>query len=108
MPPRHATQTKESIMKTRYLIAAAASLLVGTTAFAGTQCTATPQSGWIGQADMLQKLVDTGYTIERFRVTDGGCYKMNGWDKVGKRIELYADPTDGSVVKMESKAAMKR
>ncbi|NLF55476.1 MAG: PepSY domain-containing protein [Thauera phenolivorans] len=95
-------------MKTRYLIVAATALLIGTTAFAGTQCTAAPQVGGIGQADMLQKLVDAGYTIERFQLTDGNCYKMHGWDKDGKRVEVYNDPADGSVVKLETKAAMKR
>lgn len=94
-------------MKTRYLIVAATSLLLGTTAFAGTQCSDAPQSDWIGQADMLQMLVDAGYTIERFQLTDGNCYKMHGWDKDGKRVEVYSDPADGSVVKMETKAAMK-
>lgn len=95
-------------MKTRYLIVAATALLIGTTAFAGTQCADAPQSDSIGQADMLQTLVDAGYTIERFQLTDGNCYKMHGWDKEGKRVKLYTDPADGSVVKMETKAAMKR
>jgi hypothetical protein len=90
-------------MKARYLIVAATSLLVGSAAFADTQCTDTPQSSWMSQADMLRQLADTGYTIERFQVTRGDCYKMHGWDRDGKRVEMSFDPVDGRVVKMEAK-----
>lgn len=89
-------------MKTRHLIAAAATLLIGSAAFAGTECTTAPQANWMTQQQMLQKLVDTGYTIERFLVTKGGCYEMYGWDKDGRRVEIYHNPVDGKVVKAKT------
>lgn len=91
-------------MKIRYLIVAATSLLVGSTAFADTRCTDAPQSDWMSQSDMLRTLADTGYTIERFQVTRGNCYKMHGWDKDGRRVEMSFDPVDGRVMKMEATA----
>ena len=91
-------------MKTRYLIVAATSLLVGSAAFADTWCTDAPRSDWMSQADMLRQLADTGYTIERFQVTRGNCYKMHGWDKDGRRVEMSFDPVNGKVMKMETMA----
>jgi hypothetical protein len=91
-------------MKTRYLFAATAALLIGSSAFAGTECTIAPQGTWMTQEQMLQKLVDTGYTIERFLVTKGNCYEMYGWDKDGRRVEIYHNPVDGKVVKAKTSA----
>lgn len=89
-------------MKTRHFVITAATLMIGTSAFAGTECTTAAQATWMPQVDMLQKLVDSGYTIERFRVTDGNCYAMHGWDKAGKRVEAYFSPVDGGVVKTKT------
>lgn len=93
-------------MKTRHLIAATATLLIGSAAFAGTECTTAPQTNWMTQQQMLQKLVDTGYTIERFLVTKGNCYEMYGWDKDGRRVEIYHNPVDGKVVKAKTSTAV--
>lgn len=86
-------------MKTRHLITAAALLLIGSSAFAGTECTSAPQTRWMTQEQMLQQLVDSGYTIERFRITKGSCYEMSGWNKDGQRVEIYHNPVDGKAVK---------
>ena len=92
-------------MKARYLSVAAIALLLGTSAFADTtQCTAARSDAWMTQSDMLRKLVDGGYTIERFAVTQGNCYQMHGWDKQGNRVRIDHDPVDGKVVKMKLSA----
>lgn len=91
-------------MKTRTLCAAAAAaaLLLGTSAFAGSpSCTAVRNDTRLTQAQMLQKLVDAGYSIERFAVTKASCYKMHGWDKDGNRVEIVHHPVDGRIVKLE-------
>lgn len=89
-------------MKTRHIVIAAAALLIGAPAFADTQCADTATTTWMAQSDLLRKLADTGYTIERFKVTRGNCYEMKGWDKDGKRVEIYFNPIDGKVVKMKA------
>lgn len=93
-------------MKTRYLVAATAALLIGAPAFAGPQCTTAAPTTWMTQQQMLQKLVDTGHTIERFLVTKGNCYEMYGWDKDGHRVEIYHNPVDGQVVKARTSTAV--
>ena len=93
-------------MKTRYLVAATAALLIGAPAFAGPQCTTAAPTTWMTQQQMLQKLVDSGHTIERFLVTKGNCYEMYGWDKDGHRVEIYHNPVDGQVVKARTSTSV--
>lgn len=91
-------------MNTRYLpIAAAALSLLATAALADTRCPGTPPAAaaTVAQETVLRKLADTGYTIERFEVTKGQCYKMRGWDKAGNRVKVVFDPADGRIVKSE-------
>jgi hypothetical protein len=83
-------------------LVAAASLCAGASAFADTRCMPAPQAAQqVTQEAMLRKLVDQGYTIERFEVSGGGCYKMRGWNKEGQRVKMAHDPANGAVVKME-------
>ena len=46
----------------------------------------------------LQELVDQGYTIDKFKVTDGNCYEIYGEDKGGVKVEIYFNPVDGEAV----------
>lgn len=85
----------------KYLFAAPlflAAALLSATAFAAPQCTTAPQSEWMSEAAMKQKVLDQGYTIKVFKVT-GSCYEIYGKDKNGKNVEIYFDPTDGHIVK---------
>jgi hypothetical protein len=50
------------------------------------------------QAQLKAQLLKDGYTIDKFKVS-GTCYEIYGQDKAGKDVEIYFDPTDGSVVK---------
>lgn len=90
-------------MNLRHIIVAASGLLIGTAAFAGPTCTQSPESTWMPQATMLRKLVDAGYTLERFKVTQGNCYELYGTDKDGNKVEIYHNPVDGSVVESKTK-----
>ncbi|WP_041646083.1 PepSY domain-containing protein [Aromatoleum aromaticum] len=94
-------------MKLHHLIVAASSVLMGTAAFAGPACTETPESSWMPQTTMLRKLVDAGYTLERFQVTKGNCYELYGMDKDGNKVEIYHNPVDGSVVESKTKTKTK-
>ncbi|CAI07931.1 conserved hypothetical protein [Aromatoleum aromaticum EbN1] len=104
MPSRHERRTA---MKLHHLIVAASSVLMGTAAFAGPACTETPESSWMPQTTMLRKLVDAGYTLERFQVTKGNCYELYGMDKDGNKVEIYHNPVDGSVVESKTKTKTK-
>lgn len=91
---------KKAIMMT--MAVGAATLLSACSAEHGTtQCTTAPQSEWQNQ-DMFQaKLLAQGYKINEFKVTDGNCYEIYGFDKDENKVEIYFNPVDGSVVKEE-------
>ena len=75
-----------------------AAAMLSAAAFAAPVCTKAPQSQWMPEATMKQKVLDQGYTIDVFKVT-GTCYEIYGKDKAGKKVEIYFDPTDGHIVK---------
>ncbi len=83
-------------------VIATLSLSVANVAFAGPRCTDTdkPQADLMQQSSsLLRKLADSGYRIDEFEVTKGQCYEMDGLDPSGKKVEVYFDPVDGSVVR---------
>ncbi|KJY99708.1 MULTISPECIES: PepSY domain-containing protein [Pseudoalteromonas] len=67
-----------------------------------TVCTDAPQSQWLDQSDFKTTLQAKGYSINEFKVTDGSCYEIYGTDKDNKKVEIYFNPVDGSVVKQEA------
>lgn len=71
-------------------------------AFAAPVCTKAPQSQWMPQQALKDRLVKEGYTIDKFLVS-GACYEIYGKDKAGKMVEIYFDPTDGRIVKERRK-----
>jgi hypothetical protein len=77
------------------------SFLCVSNAQAAADCKKHPKEEWIKEADMKKRLETEGYKIKKFKV-DGNCYEIYGWDKNGKRVEIYFDTKDGSIVKSES------
>ena len=75
-----------------------AAAMLSAAALAAPVCTKAPQSQWMPEATMKQKVLDQGYTIDVFKVS-GTCYEIYGKDKAGKNVEIYFDPTDGHIVK---------
>jgi hypothetical protein len=71
-------------------------------AFAAPPCTKAPQSQWMPQQALKDRLVKEGYTIDKFLIS-GTCYEIYGKDKAGKLVEIYFDPTDGHIVKERRK-----
>ncbi len=83
-------------MKRLIMIAAlSASPLV----FAGPECTNTDPSEWMDQQQFQNSLKEAGYRIKKFKVTDGNCYEIYGWDQEGQKVEIYFDPVSGNPVK---------
>jgi hypothetical protein len=67
-------------------------------AAAEPQCTSEPKDKWISESDMKSKVAGLGYQTKVFKVTKGNCYEVYGFDKAGKRVEIYFHPITGNVV----------
>lgn len=64
-------------------------------------CTEESPDNWM-QFDSAQKMVESqGYKIKKFKKTDTGCYELYGHDTSGKRVEIYYNPVDMTIVKEE-------
>ncbi len=75
--------------------------LFSTVALAGPQCTEADKSTWLDQAKFQEDLKEKGYEIKVFKITDGNCYEIYGWNKNKKKVEIYFDPVSGKAVKEE-------
>ncbi len=73
--------------------------LMALPAFADPQCTTEPKEKWKDQKEFEQSLKDDGYKIKKFKVTKTNCYEIYGWDKDGKKVEIYFNPVNGETVK---------
>jgi len=98
--------SKEITMKKAMMLVtavSAAGLLSACSAEHGTtQCTTAPQSEWQNQDAFQAQLLAKGYKINEFKVTDGNCYEIYGFDMKENKVEIYFNPVDGSIVKEES------
>jgi len=76
-----------------------AALLVAATgaAMAGPTCTA-PKETWKNEAAFQAELKQQGYEIKTFKVSKGKCYEIYGFDKTGKKVEIYFDPATGKAL----------
>ena len=70
-------------------------------AYAGPECTTADASQWQDQGKFQEDLKAQGYKIKVFKVTDCNCYEIYGWDKEGRKVEIYFDPVSGKAVKTE-------
>ncbi len=91
-----------NIMNTRSIKLAAALTLSALSfgALASTykgECTNQPQSKWMSTADTKTRIQAQGYTVGKIK-TAGSCYEVYAKDKDGKKVELFVNPVDASVV----------
>jgi hypothetical protein len=70
-------------------------------AFAEPQCTAADKAEWQDAEKFQEDLEAQGYEIKKFKITDGNCYEIYGWNKDKQRVEIYFDPVSGEAVKSE-------
>jgi len=71
-----------------------------TAAHAKKDCTAEPKSKWMSEDDFKKKAEADGYKISKFK-QPGSCYEIYGTNKEGKKVEIYFNPVDGSIVKQK-------
>ncbi len=74
-------------------------LMSASAAFAGPNCTKEPKDKWKNEKEFQKSLTDQGYTIKKFKVTDGNCFEIYGTNKEGKKVEVYFNPVTGEAVK---------
>lgn len=79
-------------------------LLIGgaSQALAKDDCTTEPKDKWMTEEAFKKMVQEQGYTIKKFK-QPGTCYEIYGTDKEGKKVEIYFNPVDGSIVKKKSK-----
>lgn len=61
-------------------------------------CIAYPKNEWMNETDAKAKVAELGYTAKTFEVT-GNCYEIYGFDKDGKKAEVYFDAKTMAIVK---------
>jgi hypothetical protein len=76
-------------------------VLASPLALAGPQCTTADKAQWQDQTKFQEDLKTQGYEIKKFKVTDGNCYEIYGWNKDKQKVEIYFDPVSGNAVKTE-------
>lgn len=76
------------------LAATVLAVLGATTAFAGPTCSVAKER-WMKESDFKAQLEKQGYQIKTFKVSSGKCYEIYGFDKAGKKVEIYFDPATG-------------
>ncbi len=84
----------------KYVLIVTAVLLSGGMAHAKKNCTDQPKEKWMSEADFKKKVEETGYKINKFK-QPGSCYEIYGTNKDGKKVEVYFNPVDATVVKEE-------
>ncbi|MFO1379678.1 MAG: PepSY domain-containing protein [Chitinivorax sp.] len=83
----------------KYLLISLALSSFAGAALAEPTCTQEPKDKWMAEAAMQKKLADEGYKTKVFKTTKGNCYELYGWNKDGKKVEIYFNPVDGQPVK---------
>lgn len=82
-------------MKT--LLISALLVAISSAAFAGPTCN-VPKDKWMKEADFKAALAAQGYQIKTFKVSKGECYEIYGFDKTGKKVEIYFDPATAAIL----------
>ncbi|MBS1156844.1 MAG: hypothetical protein H6R07_2768 [Proteobacteria bacterium] len=82
------------------LLVSIVATLTATSALAGPACNA-PKDKWMKESDFKSRIEAQGYQIKTFKVSKGQCYEIYGFDKAGKKVEIYFDPITAAV--LESK-----
>jgi len=63
----------------------------------GRPCTAAPESLYLPAAQLQSKAEALGYTVQRVKIAKA-CAEIYAFDKNGAKVELFVDPTNGTVI----------
>ena len=67
---------------------------------AAEACTQAPRSEWIDEAEMRLLAQHRGYRIKTFKVANGNCYEVYGFDRNNQIVEAYFDPVTTRLVRL--------
>lgn len=81
----------KSVVVSALLIAASGVALAGPTCH-------VPKEKWMPEAAFKKGLEEKGYQIKTFKVSKGECYEIYGFDKAGKKVEIYFDPATAAIL----------
>jgi len=63
----------------------------------GRPCTAAPQSEWLSIEALKATVEARGYKVQKAKIKKA-CGELYVLDKNGARVELFVDPTNGTIV----------
>jgi hypothetical protein len=83
-------------------LATAAAALIGAVPLAeagslGRPCTSAPESQWLSMPALQSKLEAQGYKVQKAKLKKA-CGEFYTLDKTGAPVELFVDPTNGTIV----------
>ncbi len=84
----------------KQLLSIALVSLLASVSFAKKNCTEEPKEKWMTEEAFKTKVQEMGYKIKKFK-QPGSCYEIYGWNKEGKKVEVYFDPTNMKIIKEE-------
>lgn len=71
-------------------------------AIASETCPAIPKDQWLRPEEVQVRLEQKGYEVRRVK-REGTCFEVKA-SKQGKRVEVYVNPADASIVKEKAKS----
>lgn len=66
---------------------------------AAEACTQAPRSEWISEDEMRLLAQHRGYRIKTFKVANGNCYEVYGFNRDNQIVEAYFDPLTTRLVR---------
>lgn len=63
----------------------------------GRPCTTAPESQYLSVAELQARIEAQGYKVKEVEI-EKACAEVYAIDKTGARVELFLDPTNGSIV----------
>jgi hypothetical protein len=63
----------------------------------GRPCTSAPESQYLPAGDLQAKAEAQGYTVSKTKIAKG-CGEIYALDKTGAKVELFMDPTNGTIL----------
>ena len=67
-------------------------------ALADADCARQDRSAWMPESQFREQMKRQGVQITKFRITPGNCYEIYGFDRDGRKLEIYYDPVDARPV----------
>jgi hypothetical protein len=63
----------------------------------GQPCTSAPESQYLSAGQLQAKAEAQGYTVSKTKIAKG-CGEIYAFDKAGAKVELFMDPTNGTIL----------